>query len=61
MLPLPRDANSGSREAMGRNTRSRSLAVYAFLMALYSREFLARHGAEMLQNFEDLERASPSK
>jgi CubicO group peptidase (beta-lactamase class C family) len=61
VLPLPRDANSGSREAMGRNTRSRSLAVYGFLMALYSREFLARHGAEMLQNFEDLERASPSK
>jgi CubicO group peptidase (beta-lactamase class C family) len=45
----------------GRNTRSLSLAVYAFLLGLYAPEFLARHRAEMLQNFEDLENASSSK
>src|SRR6516164_4179010 len=45
----------------GRNTRSRSLAVYAFLLGIYAPEFLARHRAEMLQNFEDLENASSSK
>ena len=45
----------------GRNTRSRSLAVYGFLLGLYAPEFLARHRAEMLQNFEDLENASSSK
>jgi CubicO group peptidase (beta-lactamase class C family) len=45
----------------GRNTRSRSLAVYALLLELYAPEFLARHRAEMLQNFEDLENASSSK
>jgi CubicO group peptidase (beta-lactamase class C family) len=44
-----------------RNTRSRSLAVYGFLLGLYAPEFLARHRAEMLQNFEDLENASSSK
>jgi CubicO group peptidase (beta-lactamase class C family) len=42
-------------------TRSRSLAVYGFLLGLYAPEFLARHRAEMLQNFEDLENASSSK
>jgi len=42
-------------------TRSRSLAVYALLLELYGPEFLARHRAEMLQNFEDLENASSSK
>src|SRR5215470_5472277 len=45
----------------GRNTRSRSFAVYAFLLGIYAPEFLARHRAEMLQNFEDLENASSSK
>src|SRR5205085_4281465 len=47
---------TGSR----RNTRSRSLAVYAFLLQMYAPEFLSRHRAEMLQNFEDLENASSS-
>ena len=42
-------------------TRSRSLAVYGFLLGLYAPKFLARHRAEMLQNFEDLENASSSK
>ena len=42
-------------------TRSRSLAVYGLLLGLYAPEFLARHRAEMLQNFEDLENASSSK
>jgi CubicO group peptidase (beta-lactamase class C family) len=37
------------------------LAVYAFLLQLYAPAFLARHRAEMLQNFEDLENASSSK
>ena len=45
----------------GRNIRSRSRAVYGFLLGLYAPEFLARHRAEMLQNFEDLENASSSK
>jgi CubicO group peptidase (beta-lactamase class C family) len=35
--------------------------VYRFLLGLYAPEFLARHRAEMLQNFEDLENASSSK
>src|SRR5882724_147636 len=60
MLRPRRAANSGPRDAMAR-TRSRSLAVYALLLELYAPEFLARHRAEMLQNFEDLENASPSK
>src|SRR4030088_1941672 len=42
-------------------TRSRSLVVYALLLGLYAPELLARHRAEMLQNFEDLENASSSK
>src|SRR5262249_15198358 len=42
-------------------TGSRSLAVYGLLLGLYAPEFLARHRAEMLQNFEDLENASSSK
>jgi CubicO group peptidase (beta-lactamase class C family) len=37
------------------------LAVYGFLLGLFAPEFLARHRAEMLQNFEDLENASSSK
>jgi CubicO group peptidase (beta-lactamase class C family) len=44
-----------------RKTRSRSLAIYGFLLRLYAPDFLARHRAEMLQNFEDHENASPSK
>jgi CubicO group peptidase (beta-lactamase class C family) len=44
-----------------RKTRSRSLAVYGFLLRLYAPDFLARHRAEMLQNFEDHENASSSK
>src|SRR5690348_9778468 len=44
-----------------RNTRSRSVAAYTFLLRIYAPEFLARHRAEMLQNFEDLENASSSK
>jgi hypothetical protein len=43
------------------NGRSRSLAVYAVLLKLYSREFLQRHRAELLQNFMDLEDESRSK
>src|SRR5882757_6894995 len=46
---------------MARTRRTRSLAVYGFLLGLYAPEFLARHRAEMLQNFEDLENASSSK
>jgi CubicO group peptidase (beta-lactamase class C family) len=46
---------------MARRPRSRSLAVYGFLLSLYAPAFLARHREEMLQNFEDLENASPSK
>jgi CubicO group peptidase (beta-lactamase class C family) len=47
-------------ERDGRNTPSRSRVVYGFLLGLYAPEFLARHRAEMLQNFEDLENASSS-
>jgi CubicO group peptidase (beta-lactamase class C family) len=46
---------------IAKKTRSRSLAVYGFLLGLYAPKFLARHRAEMLQNFEDLENASSSK
>jgi hypothetical protein len=42
-------------------TRSRSLAMYALLLELDAPEFLARHRAEMLQNFEDLENTLSSK
>jgi CubicO group peptidase (beta-lactamase class C family) len=43
------------------HTRSRASAVYRFLLGIYAPEFLARHRAEMLQNFEDLENASSSR
>jgi hypothetical protein len=43
------------------NSGSRSLAVYALLLELYAPEFLQRHRAELLSNFEDLENASSSK
>jgi hypothetical protein len=33
----------------------------ARLLELYALKFLARHRADMLQNFEDLENAAPSK
>src|ERR1700755_3225023 len=46
---------------MARTRRTRSQAVYGFLLGLYAPEFLARHRAEMLQNFEDLENASSSR
>jgi CubicO group peptidase (beta-lactamase class C family) len=46
---------------MMRTRRTRSQAVYGFLLELYAPEFLARHRAEMLQDFEDLENASSSK
>jgi CubicO group peptidase (beta-lactamase class C family) len=36
------------------------MAVYGFFLKLYAPEFLARHRAEMLQDFEDLEKASSS-
>jgi CubicO group peptidase (beta-lactamase class C family) len=45
---------------MTRTRRTRSQAVYGFLLGLYAPEFLARHRAEMLQNFEDFENASSS-
>ena len=40
---------------------SRSLALYALLLKLYPTEFRRQHCAEMLQNFEDLERAASSR
>jgi hypothetical protein len=42
-------------------TGSRSSAMYTLLLELYAPEFLARHRAEMLQNFEDLENNLSSK
>jgi len=39
---------------------SGSLALYGLLLGLYPRRYLQQHGAEMLQNFEDLEHASSS-
>jgi hypothetical protein len=46
---------------MARIRRTHSQAVYGFFLRMYAPEFLARHRAEMLQNFEDLENASSSK
>ena len=46
---------------MARTRRTRSQAVYGLLLGLYAPEFLARHRAEMVQNFEDLENASSSR
>ena len=43
------------------NGISRSLAIYGLLLEFYPRSYLQQHRAEMLQNFQDLERASPSK
>ena len=43
------------------NGTSRSQAIYGLLLELYPRAYLQRHRPEMLQNFQDLEQASPSK
>ena len=40
---------------------SRSLAIYRLLLELCPRSYLQQHRAEMLQNFQDFEQASPSK
>jgi hypothetical protein len=37
------------------------MAVYGLLLNLYTRPYLQQHRAEMLQNFQDFEQASPSK
>jgi uncharacterized membrane protein len=41
--------------------RSRSLAIYEWLIRLYPRAYLRRHRDELLQNFQDLEQELPSK
>jgi len=41
-------------------SQSRSSAIYTRLLALYPREIKHGHRSEMLQNFDDLERASSS-
>jgi hypothetical protein len=46
---------------VGHSGPSRSLAIYGVLLELYPREYLQQHRAEMLQNFEDLERAASSQ
>jgi CubicO group peptidase (beta-lactamase class C family) len=46
---------------MARTRRTRSQAVYGFFLGLYAPGFLARHRAEMLQNFDDLENAASSR
>lgn len=43
------------------NQTSRSLAIYGLFLELYPHRYLQQHRAEMLQNFQDLEQASPSK
>jgi hypothetical protein len=43
------------------NGTSRSLAIYGLLLKFYPGPYLQQHRAEMLQNFQDLEQASPSK
>jgi hypothetical protein len=45
----------------GPGRQSRSLRLYARLLQLYPPSFLQRHGAEMLQNFADLEAAAESR
>jgi hypothetical protein len=42
-------------------TASRSAHFYARLLALYPSHYLARHRAELMQNFEDLERECGSR
>ncbi|MBV8056396.1 MAG: hypothetical protein JO071_14270 [Deltaproteobacteria bacterium] len=46
---------------MERHKASPSSALYALLLNLYPRKYLHEHGQKMLQNFEDLERASSSR
>jgi hypothetical protein len=49
---------------MGRerkNGGSRGLVIYTLLLQLYPPAYLRRHRAELLQNFQDLERAMPSR
>lgn len=41
--------------------RSRSLVIYRLLLELYPRTYLQRHREELLQNFQDIEQALPSK
>ncbi len=45
----------------GQSRTSRSQAIYGWLLELYPRSYLQQHRAEMLQNFQDLDQASPSK
>jgi|GEM_PF-6846628 hypothetical protein len=40
-------------------TSSRSLSVYKLLLLFYPYQYIERHGAEMIQNFEDLQREYP--
>lgn len=40
---------------------SRGLAIYGLLLELYPRAYLRRHREELLQNFQDLEQALPSR
>lgn len=47
--------------ARGRHGTSRDLAIYALLLELYPRAYLRRHRAELLQNFQDLEREFASR
>lgn len=44
-----------------RHGTSRDLAIYALLLQLYPRAYRRRHRAELLQNFQDLEREFASK
>jgi hypothetical protein len=44
-----------------RSGTSRPLVIYGWLPELYPCAYLQQHRAEMLQDFEDLEQASPSK
>jgi hypothetical protein len=43
-----------------RSGTSRSLVIYGLLLELCPCAYLQQYRAEMLQNFEDLEQASPS-
>jgi hypothetical protein len=43
------------------NRASRSLAIFGLLLELYPTRYLQQHRAEMLQNFEDLERTASSR
>lgn len=43
------------------HARSRSLAIYEWLLGVYPRAYLRRHRQELLQNFQDMEQEFPSK